>query len=216
MKKNILIFLIIFSVIIIIGFFLFINSDSTIPTVYAPNEPIRELPKNTPELKRPSNIPCVYSLWSNSTEPCGTLENIFEDKKLNLNYFTLSFGTFSNLMDAEVHLRKLKTLDFLKNRIIKIDTILPTNTIVNVKKGDTITVIARRNLTTSKKIIELNNIVNPNKIKVGQRLLLPGENIKYRIITTNIESREIAQGFCNSLLNLNFRCQIISQKNSKI
>ena len=213
MKKNILIFLTIFSITLIIGFFLFINSESSIPTVYAPNRPIRELPKDTPELKRPSNIPCVYSLWSNSTESCGTLENIFEDKKLNFSYFTLSFGTFSNKIEAEVHLKKLKSQDFLKNRIIKIDTIPQTNTIISVKKGDTISVIARRNSTTSKKIIELNNIINPNKIKVGQRLLLPGDDIKYRIITTNIENREIAQNFCDSLLNLNFRCQILSQKN---
>ena len=216
MKKNIFIFFTTSSIIAIAGLFIYFNSDNEIPVVYAPNEPIRELPENTPEIKRPSNIPCVYSLWNNSNEPCGTLENIFEERKLNINYFSLLFGTFSNIKDAEIHLKKLKMQDFLKDRIIKIDKILPTNIVINIKKGDTISTIARNYSTTSKKIIELNNLTNPDKIKVGQRLFLPGEDLKYRIISTNIENIDIAQDYCNSLLNLNFRCQILSQKNQWI
>ena len=212
MKKNIFIFFITSSVIIVIGSFLYINSNSEIPTIYPPDGPIRELPKNTPEVKRPSNIPCVYSLWNNSNEPCGSLENIFEEKKLNVNYFSLLFGTFSKFEDAEIHLKKLKLQNFLKDRIIKIEKILPTNIVINIKKGDTVSTIARKFSTTSKKIIELNNLTNPDKIRVGQRLLLPGEDLKYRIITTNIENIDMAQNYCNSLLNLNFRCQILSQK----
>ena len=213
MKKNMFIFFITSSITLIIGLFMYINSDSEIPVVYAPDGPIRELPENTPEIKRPSNIPCVYSLWNNLNEPCGTLENIFEERKLNINYFSLLFGTFSNIEDAEIHLKKLKMQDFLKDRIIKIDKILPTNIVINIKKGDTISTIARNYSTTSKKIIELNNLINPDKIKIGQRLFLPGEDLKYRIISTNIENIDIAQDYCNSLLNLNFRCQILSQKN---
>ena len=213
MKRNIFIFLTTFSITVVAGLFIYFSSDKEIPIVYAPNEPIRELPENTPEVKRPSNIPCVYSLWNNSNEPCGTLENIFEERKLNINYFSLLFGTFSNIKDAEIHLKKLKMQDFLKDRIIKIDKILPTNIVINIKKGDTISTIARNYSTTSKKIIELNNLTNPDRIKVGQRLFLPGEDLKYRIISTNIENIDIAQDYCNSLLNLNFRCQILSQKN---
>ena len=107
MKKNIFIFFITSSIIAVAGLFIYFNSDNEIPIVYAPNEPIRELPENTPEIKRPSNIPCVYSLWNNSNEPCGTLENIFEERKLNINYFSLLFGTFSNITDAEMHVKKL-------------------------------------------------------------------------------------------------------------
>ena len=213
MKKNIFIFFTTFSIIAIAGLFIYFNSDNEIPIIYKPDGPIREFPENTPEIKRPSNIPCIYSLWSNSNEPCGTLENIFEERKLNINYFSLLFGTFSNIKDAEIHLKKLKMQDFLKDRIIKIDKILPTNIVINIKKGDTISTIARNYSTTSKKIIELNNLTNPDKIKVGQRLFLPGEDLKYRIISTNIENIDIAQDYCNSLLNLNFRCQIVSQKN---
>ena len=213
MKKNTFIFFTTTFIIAIAGLFIYFNSDNEIPIVYAPNEPIRELPENTPEIKRPSNIPCVYSLWNNSNEPCGTLENIFEERKLNINYFSLLFGTFSDIKDAEIHLKKLKMQDFLKDRIIKIDKILPTNIVINVNKGDTISTIARNYSTTSKKIIELNNLTNPDRIKVGQRLLLPGDDLKYRIISTNIENIDIAQDYCNSLLNLNFRCQILSQRN---
>ena len=213
MKKNIFIFFTTTFIIAIAGLFIYFNSDNEIPIVYAPNEPIRELPENTPEIKRPSNIPCVYSLWNNSNEPCGTLENIFEERKLNINYFSLLFGTFSDIKDAEIHLKKLKMQDFLKDRIIKIDKVLPTNIVINVNKGDTISTIARNYSTTSKKIIELNNLTNPDRIKVGQRLLLPGDDLKYRIISTNIENIDIAQDYCNSLLNLNFRCQILSQRN---
>lgn len=212
MKKNIFIFFITSSVVIVIGSFLYINSNNEIPTIYPPDGPIRELPKNTPEVKRPSNIPCVYSLWNNSNEPCGSLESIFEERKLNVNYFSLLFGTFSKFEDAEIHLKKLKLQNFLKDRIIKIEKILPTNIVINIKKGDTISTIARKYSTTSKKIIELNNLTNPDKIRVGQRLFLPGEDLKYRIITTNIENIDMAQNYCNRLLNLNFRCQILSQK----
>ena len=213
MKKNIFIFFTTFSIIAIAGLFMYFNSVNEIPTIYKPDGPIREFPENTPEIKRPSNIPCIYSLWSNSNEPCGTLENIFEERKLNINYFSLLFGTFSNIKDAEIHLKKLKMQDFLRDRIIKIDKILPTNIVINIKKGDTISTIARNYSTTSKKIIELNNLTNPDRIKIGQRLFLPGEDLKYRIISTNIENIDIAQDYCNSLLNLNFRCQILSQKN---
>ena len=108
MKKNIFIFFITSSVVIVIGSFLYINSNNEIPTIYPPDGPIRELPKNTPEVKRPSNIPCVYSLWNNSNEPCGSVENIFEEKKLNVNYCGLRFGTISKFEDAEIHLKKLK------------------------------------------------------------------------------------------------------------
>jgi len=82
---------------------------------------------------------------------------------------------------------------------------LPSIELLNYEADDLIA-------TYSKKIIELNNLTNPDKIRVGQRLLLPGEDLKYRIITTNIENIDMAQNYCNSLLNLNFRCQILSQK----
>lgn len=42
-----------------------------------------------------------------------------------------------------------------------------------VKRGDTLTSIAERHNTTVMKLCVLNNIVNPNRINVGQVLTLP-------------------------------------------
>lgn len=43
-----------------------------------------------------------------------------------------------------------------------------------VKSGDSISRIAKRFKVPSKDILKLNNISNPNKIRVGQKLILPG------------------------------------------
>jgi N-acetylmuramoyl-L-alanine amidase len=43
-----------------------------------------------------------------------------------------------------------------------------------VKSGDSISHIANRFKVPAKDILKLNNITNPNKIRVGQKLLLPG------------------------------------------
>jgi lipoprotein-anchoring transpeptidase ErfK/SrfK len=44
-----------------------------------------------------------------------------------------------------------------------------------VKKGDTLSRIARRHNTTVKAIVKANGIKNPNRIYVGERLRLPGK-----------------------------------------
>jgi peptidoglycan endopeptidase LytF len=44
-----------------------------------------------------------------------------------------------------------------------------------VQGGDTLSSIARRFNTTVSEILTLNGITNPNKLKVGQKLLLPGK-----------------------------------------
>ena len=72
--------------------------------------------------------------------------------------------------------------------------------------------IAKRHSLKVKRIIDDNNIANPNNIKVGQSLMIPGEPLKYRIITRNIEERDTAQNFCNKLLNSSFSCQIVKQR----
>ncbi len=42
-----------------------------------------------------------------------------------------------------------------------------------VKRGDTIGKIAKRYQTTVRRIVEMNNIKNPNKIRIRQKLLIP-------------------------------------------
>ena len=50
---------------------------------------------------------------------------------------------------------------------------LSTTTYI-VQRGDTLSLIARRHNTTVRAIAELNGILNPNLIHVGQRLIIPG------------------------------------------
>ena len=70
-----------FFIVTIAGSIIYLNSETPIPILYSPEGPIRELPIDTPEMHRPPNIPCIYSLWKNNNESCGTSENIFEEKK---------------------------------------------------------------------------------------------------------------------------------------
>ena len=87
MNNKYLIVFLTFLFFITVGFIIYLNSSSDIPVVYGSSDPIRELPSNVPELVRPSSIPCIYSLWKNSNESCGSSENIFEEKKLIINIF---------------------------------------------------------------------------------------------------------------------------------
>ena len=50
------------------------------------------------------------------------------------------------------------------------------HSLYTVKKGDTISKIAARHGTTSKKIMELNSVKNANSIKIGQKLKLPADS----------------------------------------
>ena len=47
-------------------------------------------------------------------------------------------------------------------------------TVYTVNKGDTLSSITAAFGTTVKAVVELNNIPNPNKIGVGQKLVIPG------------------------------------------
>ena len=196
-----------FFLVTIAGSIMYLNSGTAIPILYSPEGPIRELPNDAPEMHRPPNIP-----WKNNNESCGTSENIFEEKKPTSGYFSLLFGTFSNNEDAKIHIKKLKFNSFLQDRIIEIKEIQATTKKIQIEKGDTLSRIAKRYSMKVKTIIDDNNIVNPNNIRIGQSLYIPGDPIKYRIITKDIETRAKAQDICNNLLNLNFRCQILTQR----
>ena len=200
------------ALVVVSGFLIYLSTEKKIPVIYPLDGPLRELSSNAPEMVRPSNIPCIYSLWKNSNESCGSSENIFEEKKLNNNYFSLLFGTFSNDKDAKIHLKRLKKLGFLSNYIIKIDEIPATTKNVRIEKGDTLSRIAKRYSIKVKRITDDNNITNSNNIYIGQNLIIPGDSLKYRIISTNIKLKKTAESLCNKLLDLNFRCQTQIQR----
>jgi predicted chitinase len=52
--------------------------------------------------------------------------------------------------------------------------------IYSVRSGDTLTRVARQFNTTVNKIAKANNIANPNRISVGQRLTIPGDGFDSR------------------------------------
>lgn len=52
-----------------------------------------------------------------------------------------------------------------------------------VKKGDTLSAIAKVFNTTVENLVENNNIQNPNMIYVGQVLVIPENDIGYQIKT---------------------------------
>ena len=212
MNKSYFIIIATTTLVIAAGFFIYLNTEKKIPIIFSPDGPLRELPANAPEMVRPLNIPCIYSLWKNSDESCGSSENIFEEKKLKNEYFSLLFGTFSNEMDSKTHLKKLKKLKFLSSYIIKIDEIPATTKSVRIEKGDTLSRIAKRHSLKVKQITDDNNITNPNNIHIGQNLIIPGDSLKYRIISTNIKLKKTAESLCNKLLDLNFRCQTQIQR----
>jgi membrane-bound lytic murein transglycosylase D len=50
----------------------------------------------------------------------------------------------------------------------------PADGIYRVRRGDTLSIIARRFDTSERELTQLNNLRNPNRLAVGQRLVLPG------------------------------------------
>ena len=127
MNKSYFIIIATTTLVIVVGFFLYLSTENKIPTIYPPDGPVRELPANVPELVRPSSIPCIYSLWKNSNESCWSSENIFEEKKLNNKYVALLLVTLSSEGDAKMHLKKLRKLKFLNSYSGKRDEIPATN-----------------------------------------------------------------------------------------
>jgi len=81
-----------------------------------------------------------------------------------------------------------------------------------VKKGDTLSHIAKRYGTTVNQLVSLNNIKNPNFIRVGQKLKLPGESTssktkkRYYTVKRGDTLSHIAQRYktsVNKLVRLN-------------
>lgn len=62
-----------------------------------------------------------------------------------------------------------------------------------VKSGDTLSRIAAAHGTTVAKLVEINGIKNPNLIRVGQVLRLPGGAVKYTVVAGDTLSRIAAK-----------------------
>ena len=172
------------------------------------NNPIKEEPIDTPEMKDPEITPCVYSLWNENTS-CQSTEDLLNTKKEKKGFFTIRYATFENYKDAQLHIKKLKTLNEIKKLKIEIETIQQEKSI-RIKKGDTLSRIAALYGVSINELALLNSIKDPSRITLNQKLLIPMKE-KHRIISINIDGYKEAKKICDILIDNQFTCLIKSQ-----
>ena len=205
-KKYIKYILILFLVFLLFLVFKILSNQEAI--VLTNNNPIKEKPVNAPEMKDPKITPCVYSLWNENT-PCQSTEDLLYDKKEKKGYFTVRYATFENIKNAELHIKKLKTLDVINKLKFEIEVLKQEKTIL-VRKGDTLSRLAAINKISVNELANYNSIDDPGKIRLNQKIFIPLEN-KYRIISINIQGYKNAKRICDILLSNQFTCLIKSQ-----
>lgn len=86
-------------------------------------------------------------------------------------------GSDSNLKRGDILLGDGHTAIVLGNGQGAVTPVTPTESsadVYTVKSGDTLSGIAAKYNTTYQKLAEYNNISNPNKISVGQKIKIPG------------------------------------------
>ncbi|MEC7735010.1 MAG: LysM peptidoglycan-binding domain-containing protein [Pseudomonadota bacterium] len=159
-------------------------------------------------MKEPDSISCVYSLWKSDSE-CISTEELLIEKTKKKGFFTIRYATFDNYKNAEFHIKKLRQIEELNAFKLSIETI-ENNKIIRIKKGDTLSKIAKIYKVPLRDIILENSIKDPGKINLNQKLIIP-LNDKYRIITMNIDNYKKAKKICDLLLDNQFTCLIKSQ-----
>ena len=172
------------------------------------NNPIKVQPVNPPEMKDPEITPCVYSLWNENT-PCQSTEDLLNARKEKIGFFTIRYATFENYKDAQLHVKKLKTLNEIQKLRLDIETIQQEKSI-RIKKGDTLSRIAALYKVSIKELALFNSIKDPSKITLNQKLLIPMKE-KHRIISINIDGYKEAKKICNILVDNQFTCSIKAQ-----
>ena len=172
------------------------------------NDPIKEQPINPPEMKDPEITPCVYSLWNENT-PCQSTEDLLNARKEKKGFFTIRYATFENYKDAQLHIKKLKTLNEINKLSLEIETIQQEKTI-RIKKGDTLSRIAALYGVSIDDLALFNSIKDPSRITLNQKLLIPMKE-KHRIISINIDGYKEAKKICDILIDNQFTCLIKSQ-----
>ena len=173
------------------------------------DEAIKEQPIDAPEMKDPEITPCVYSLWNENT-PCQSTEDLLNARKEKKGFYTIRYATFENYKDAQLHIKKLKTLDEIKKLKLEIETVQQEK-IIRVKKGDTLSRIAAIHGVSINELVILNSIKDPSKIKLNQKISIPLSD-KYRIITINMDGYKETKRICNILVDNQFTCLIKSQE----
>ena len=203
--KYILILFIIFLVFLI---YRILFNDKEI-LILTSDEAIKERPVDAPEMKDPKIIPCVYSLWNENT-PCQSTEDLLNVRKEKKGFYTIRYATFENYKDAQLHIKKLKTLDEIKKLKLEIETVQQEKSI-RVKKGDTLSRIAALYGVSIDELAVFNSIKDPGRISLNQKISIP-LNDKYRIISINLDGYKETKRICNILVDNQFTCSIKAQQ----
>ena len=188
--------------------FLFQNNNRLL--VIKGDDILKESPVNPPEMKEPKDTSCVFSLWQNNSRDCADYEELLVNKVNKKNFYTITYGNFLNENNAELHVKKLKSVEAVRSLNLAIEKIENTRTI-KVKRGDSLYKLAKYYSVSIKDIISRNRIEDPQKIRINQKLLIPLED-KYRIISINVDGYNKARKICDELTKKEFICGISSQK----
>lgn len=90
---------------------------------------------------------------------------------------------------------KLPYVEYVtEQQTVQQPTTSPTATVYTVKRGDTLSAIARKYGTTYKVLAAYNGISNPNVIYVGQKIKIPGTTTATATKTVEQVAREVIQG----------------------
>ena len=203
--KYILILFIIFLIFLI---YRILFNDKEI-LILTSDETIKEQPVDAPEMKDPKITPCVYSLWNENT-PCQSTEDLLNARKEKKGFYTIRYATFENYKDAQLHIKKLKTLDEIKKLKLEIETVQQEKSI-RVKKGDTLSRIAALYGVSIDELAVFNSIKDPGRISLNQKISIP-LNDKYRIISINLDGYKETKRICNILVDNQFTCSIKAQQ----
>ena len=188
--------------------FLFQNNNKLL--VIKGEDVLKESPVNPPEMKEPQDTSCVFSLWQANSRDCTDYEELLKNRINKKNFYTIAYGNFLKENNAELHVKKLKNIEAVRNLNLAIEKIENTRTI-KVKRGDSLYKLAKDYSVSVKDIISRNQIEDPQKIRINQKLLIPLED-KFRIITINVEGYNKARKICDDLTKREFICGIKAQK----
>ena len=126
------------------------------------------------------------------------------------------YWCINNQIDVNKGLFILNTTDIINSggyNWIRTDSLIDNSNYYIVKKGDTLTKIAKMYNTTVNELVRLNNIKNKNLIYIGQKILLPNNSIYFPKYNGKSNSIVDALNSLNINSSYNYRAKIAKKNN---
>ncbi|MBU5594928.1 N-acetylmuramoyl-L-alanine amidase [Amphibacillus sp. MSJ-3] len=164
------------------------NGNVSSATISYQNVMHGEIRKATPYFKNRGKKRANFHVLRESKMPGFLSESGFIDNKADANRLKQS-----SVIDqiAQGHVNGLvRVFGLKKNTPVK--TVASGST-YTVKRGDTLSAIAKKYGTTVDKLVKDNNIKNPNLIRVGQKLKVSGSAVKYYTVKSGDNLSKIAK-----------------------